>query len=73
MELVPILIIVNVIYVIGYFIGEEKGRTEGMTEDFQDGIRITLNEVNKLMNGRLKSTLDWETTERLLNEKMSRN
>lgn len=73
MELLPILIITNVVFFIGYFIGKQKGVVEGKKEGFVDGMNTTFKEVEKLMNSGLTSTLDWETTQRLLNEKMSRN
>ena len=73
MELLPILIITNVVFFIGYFVGKQKGVVEGKKEGFVDGMNTTLKEVEKLMNSDLTSTLDWETTQRLLNEKMSKN
>ena len=73
METLPILIITNVVFFIGYFVGKQKGVVEGKREGFLDGMKTTFKEVEKLMNSSLTSTLDWETTQRLLNEKMSRN
>ena len=54
-------------------IGKGKGINEGRRLGYIDGINTTLEELKKLMTGGLKSTLDWETTQRLLNEKMSKN
>ena len=72
MELLPILIITNVVFFIGYFVGKQKGVVEGVKEGFVEGMNTTLKEV-KTENSGLTSTLDWETTQRLLNEKMSKN
>ena len=73
MELLPILIITNVVFFIGYFVGKQKGVVEGKSEGFLDGMNTTFRGVEKLMNSGLKSTLDWETTQRLLKEQMSKN
>lgn len=73
MEILFILIITNTVFFIGFMIGKGKGINEGRRLGYIDGINTTLDELKKLMTGGLKSTLDWETTQRLLNEKMSKN
>ena len=45
MELLPILIITNVVFFIGYFVGKQKGFVDGKKEGFVDGMNTTLKEV----------------------------
>ena len=49
------------------------GLSSGYTRGLYEGAEETLKLVDKYSNGRLKSTLDWETTQRLLKEQMSKN
>ena len=44
-----------------------------ITKGIYEGAEETLKLVEKYSNGGLKSTLDWETTQRLLKEQMSKN
>ena len=43
------------------------------TKGIYEGAEETLKLVEKYSNGGLKSTLDWETTQRLLKEQISKN
>jgi hypothetical protein len=49
------------------------GLSSGYTRGLYEGAEETLKLIEKYSNGGLKSTLDWETTQRLLKEQMSRN
>ena len=59
--------------VLGYIFGYQKGLKEGNQNGVIQGVKMTLEEIYKAENGGLSSTLDWETTQRMLNEKMSKN
>lgn len=51
---------------IGYIIGKKQGLASGYTKGIYEGAEKTLKLVEKYSNnGELKSTLDWETTQRL--------
>ena len=59
---------------IGYIIGKNEGLSSGYTKGIYEGAEETLKLVEKYSNtSGLKSTLDWETTQRLLKEQMSKN
>ena len=49
------------------------GLSSGYTRGLYEGAEETLKFIEKYSNGGLKSTLDWETTQRLLKEQMSKN
>lgn len=63
----------TIMFFIGFYLGWQKGVAEGKSQGFIEGIKTAMVEVDRLMKGGLRSTLDWETTQRLLKEKMSRN
>ena len=55
-------------------IGKKEGLSNGYTKGIYKGAEETLKLVEKYSdNGGLKSTLDRETTQRLLKEQMSEN
>lgn len=57
----------------GYYLGMQQGHKDGKSLGFNEGVRITLKEVDRYMKGGLESPLDWDTAQRLIREKMSRN
>ena len=60
--------------VLGYIFGYQKGLKEGNQNGVIQGVKMIYSEeIYKAENGGLSSTLDWETTQRMLNEKMSKN
>ena len=74
MEVSIVLLISSITLFIGYVIGKKEGLSNGYTKGIYEGAEETLKLIEKYSNnGGLKSTLDWETTHRLLKEKMSRN
>ena len=74
MEVSIVLLISSTALFVGYVIGKKEGLSSGYTKGIYQGAEETLKLVEKYSNnGGLKSTLDWETTQRLLNEKMSKN
>ena len=73
MDLSIILLATSIALFIGYFLGRKEGLSSGYTRGLYEGAEETLKLIEKYSNGRLKSTLDWETTQRLLKEQMSRN
>ena len=74
MDFSIILLATSIALFIGYLLGKKEGLSSGYTRGLYEGAEETLKLVEKYSNsGGLKSTLDWETTQRLLNEKMSKN
>ena len=73
MEVSIVLLRSSISLFVGYFIGKKEGLSSGYTKGIYDGAEETLKLVEKYSNGGLKSTLDWETTQRLLKEQMNRN
>ena len=69
-----ILLATSIALFIGYKIGKKEGLSSGYTKGIYEGAEETLKLVEKYSNtSGLKSTLDWETTQRLLKEQMSKN
>ncbi len=68
-----VLLATSISLFIGYIIGKKEGLSSGYTKGVYDGSEETLKLVEKYSNGGLKSTLDWDTTQRLLKEQMSKN
>ena len=63
---------------VGFFIGYLLGNKKGLSNIYAKGIYVGAEETLKLVEkysntSGLKSTLDWETTQRLLKEQMSKN
>ena len=74
MEVSLVLLISSITLLVGYVIGKKEGLSNGYTNVIYEGAEETLKLVEKYSNtSGLKSTLDWETTQRLLKEKMSNN
>jgi hypothetical protein len=73
MDLSIILLATSIALFIGYLLGRKEGLSSGYTRGLYEGAEETLKLIEKYSNGGLKSTLDWETTQRLLKEQMSRN
>jgi len=74
MDLSIIVLATSIALFIGYLLGRKEGLSSGYTRGLYEGAEETLKLVEKYSNnGGLKSTLDWETTQRLLKEQMSRN
>ena len=74
MELSIVLLATSIALFIGYIIGKKEGLSSGYTKGIYEGAEETLKLVEKYSNtSGLKSTLDWETTQRLLMEQMSKN
>ena len=73
MDLSIILLATSIALFIGYLLGRKEGLSSGYTRGLYVGAEETLKLIEKYSNGGLKSTLDWETTQRLLKEQMSRN
>ena len=74
MEVSIVLLICSISLFVGYVIGKKEGLSNGYTKGIYEGAEETLKLIEKYSNnGGLKSTLDWETTQRLLKEKMSKN
>ena len=74
MDLSIIILATSIALFIGYLLGKKEGLSSGYTRGIYEGAEETLKLVEKYSNnGGLKSTLDWETTQRLLKEQMSRN
>ena len=74
MEVSIVLLISSITLFIGYVIGKKEGLSNGYTKGIYEGAEETLKLVEKYSNtSGLKSTLDWETTQRLLKEQMSKN
>ena len=68
------LLLSSIALFIGYIIGKKEGLSSGYTKGIYEGAEETLKLVEKYSNtSGLKSTLDWETTQRLLKEQMSKN
>ena len=68
------ILITSLALFIGYIIGKKEGLSSGYTKGIYEGAEETLKLVEKYSNtSGLKSTLDWETTQRLLKEQMSKN
>jgi hypothetical protein len=67
MEVSIVLLISSITLFVGYAIGKKEGLSNGYTKGIYEGAEETLKLVEKHSNyGGLKSTLDWETTQRLL-------
>ena len=74
MDVSIILLATSIALFIGYIIGKKEGLSSGYTQGIYEGADETLKLVEKYSNtSGLKSTLDWETTQRLLKEQMSKN
>ena len=74
MDLSIIILATSIALFIGYLLGKKEGLSSGYTRGLYEGAEETLKLVEKYSNnGGLKSTLDWETTQRLLKEQMSKN
>ena len=73
MDFSIILLATSIALFIGYLLGKKEGLSSGYTRGLYEGAEETLKLVEKYSNGGLKSTLDWETTQRLLKEQMSKN
>lgn len=74
MNLSIILLATSIALFIGYLLGKKEGLSSGFNRGLYEGAEETLKLLEKYSkNGGLKSTLDWETTQRLLKEQMSRN
>ncbi len=74
MDFSIILLATSIALFIGYLLGKKEGLSSGYTRGLYEGAEETLKLVEKYSKSDgLKSTLDWETTQRLLNEKMSKN
>ena len=74
MEVPIVLLISSITLFVGYVIGKKEGLSNGYTKGIYEGAEETLKLVEKYSNSSgLKSTLDWETTQRLLKEQMSKN
>ena len=74
MEVSIVLLISSITLFVGYAIGKKEGLSSGYTKGIYEGAEETLKLVEKYSNtSGLKSTLDWETTQRLLKEQMSKN
>jgi|GEM_PF-3945092 len=73
MDAIFYLIGSTVLFIAGFYIGYSKGEENGRLNGFKDGINTTLTEIDSLMKGGLRSPLDWETAQQLMNEKMGRN
>ena len=73
MDLSFILLATSIALFIGYLLGRKEGLSSGYTRGLYEGAEETLKLIEKYSNGGLKSTLDWETTQRLLKEQMSKN
>ena len=74
MDVSIILLATSIALFIGYIIGKKEGLSSGYTKGIYEGAEETLKLVEKYSNtSGLKSTLDWETTQRLLKEQMSKN
>ena len=69
MEVSLVLLISIITLLVGYVIGKKEGLSNGYTKGIYEGAEETLKLVEKYSNtSGLKSTLDWETTQRLLKE-----
>lgn len=73
MEPITYLVGSTILYFIGYYLGMKQGEKNGRSIGFNEGINVALKEIDRYMRGGLQSTLDWETAQRLLQEKMSKN
>ena len=74
MEVSIVLLISSITLFVGYIIRKKEGLSSGYTKGIYEGAEETLKLVEKYgNNGGLKTTLDWETTQRLLKEQMSKN
>ena len=73
MEVSIVLFLSSITLFAGYVIGKKEGLSSGYTKGIYEGAEETLKIVVKYSNGGLQSTLDWETTQRLLKEQMSKN
>ena len=74
MDISITLLATSIAMFVGYIIGKKEGFSSGYTKGIYEGAEETLKLVEKYSNNAgLKSTLDWETTQRLLKEQMSKN
>ena len=74
MEVSIVLLISSITLFVGYVIGKKEGLSSGYTKGIYEGAEETLKLVEKSSDtSGLKSPLDWETTQRLLKEQMSKN
>jgi len=74
MDISIVLLLTSISLFIGYIIGKKEGLSSGYTKGIYEGAEETLKLIEKYSStSGLKSTLDWETTQRLLKEQMSKN
>lgn len=73
MDAVAYLIGTIVLFLVGFFAGWNKGVENGKIEGHREGVQDTLKEVDKLMRGGLQSTLDWESSQQMLRERLWKN
>ena len=74
MEVSLVILISSITLFIGYIIGKKEGLSSGYSKGIYEGAEETLKLIEKYSNnGGLKSTLNWETTQRLLKEQLSKN
>ena len=74
MDISITLLATSIAMFVGYIIGKKEGLSSGYTKGIYEGAEETLKLVEKYSNtSGLKSTLDLETTQRLLKEQMSKN
>ena len=74
MDISITLLATSIAMFVGYIIGKKEGLSSGYMKGIYEGAEETLKLVEKYSNtSGLKSTLDWETTQRLLKEQMSKN
>ena len=72
MDISLVLLFASMALFAGYLIGKKEGISIGYSNGIFHGAEETLKLVEKYNTG-LKSTLDFETTQRLLKERMSKN
>ena len=74
MDISITLLATSIAIFVGYIIGKKEGLSSGYTKGIYEGAEETLKLVEKYSNtSGLKSTLDWETTQRSLKEQMGKN
>ena len=74
MDISITLLATSIAMFVGYIIGKKEGLSSGYTKGIYEGAEETLKLVEKYSNtSGLKSTLDWETTQRSLKEQMGKN
>lgn len=63
----------TIMFVFGFMLGNRQGWKEGNRRGVTEGVKMTLEEIHKAETRGLRSSLDWETTQRLLDERISKN